>query len=178
MELSPAYSGVKHFTRTVLHLWPGYIVVLDDAAVETPESISLRWHTINKPEPSTDGSFIVRNDLAAASGRILNLGGGDLSIQREEHGYHAPYDRTRAGDPLEVRNENFLNASLVGDRCRLLTLFASGAAADFGAGTTWQTMADGWTFDGPHGRVTAKVDGTHVSLSAPGLDRTVSIEIT
>ena len=96
----------------------------------------------------------------------------------EEHGYHAPYDRARAGDPLEVRNENFLNASLVGDRCRLLTLFASGAAADFGAGTTWQTMADGWTFDGPHGRVTAKVDGTHVSLSAPGLDRTVSIEIT
>ena len=177
MELSPAYTGVKHFTRTVLHLWPGYILVLDDTELEQRESISLRWHTIDKAAPAADGSFIVRNGRAAASAQILNLGAGDLSIQREEHHYKAPYNRTRSGDLLEARKESFLHASLVGDRCRLLTLFATGTAADFGAGTTWQSTADGGTFDGPHGRVTAKVDGAHVSLTAPNINRTVSIKI-
>lgn len=177
MELSPAYAGVKHFTRTVLHLWPGYILVLDDAAIDQRESISLRWHTIDKAEPAADGSFVVRNDLTAATGRIINLGTGDLRIQREEHRYEAPFDRERTGDLLKQPHESYLNASLVGDRCRLLTLFATGPAADFGANTTWQTTADGWTFDGPHGPVTAKVDGAHVSLSAPGINREVSLTI-
>jgi hypothetical protein len=177
MELAPAYSGVKHFKRTVLHLWPGYILVLDDAEVEQRESISLRWHTINQAEAADDGSFVAHNDQAAATGRIINLGDGDLNIQRKEHRYEAPYDRERTGDLLEVRNESFLNATLIGDHCRLLTLFATGAAADFGAGTTWQTTADGWVFDGPHGPVTARVDGTRVSLTAPQLDREVSLEL-
>ncbi len=178
MELAPAYSGVKHFKRTVLHLWPGYILVLDDAALAANESISLRWHTINKAEPTDDGSFVAHNDQAAAAGRIINLGSGELSIQRKEHRYEAPYNRDRTGDLLEVRNESFLNASLVGDRCRLLTLFATGAAADFGADATWQTTANDWTFDGPHGPITATVSDTHVSLRAPQLDREVTLSLS
>jgi len=177
MELAPAYSGVKHFTRTVLHLWPGYILVLDDAALEQSESISLRWHPITAAPPTADGSFAVTNGLAAVTSRIINLGEGDLKITSGRHAYEAPYDREGNGDLLAALKEPFVDASLTGDRCRLLTLFATGAAADFNGGTTWQASPDGWVFDGPHGPVTAKVSGAHVSLSAPDLHREVSLSI-
>jgi len=177
MDLTPAYKGVKHFTRTVLHLWPGYILVLDDAATEQREPISLRWHPINQPELSPDGTFVVRNGIAGATARIINLGDGDLAISPGNHRYTAPYNLERSGDPLEERNEPFIEASLTHDRCRLLTLFATGSVNDFGGKTTWQENSDGWVFDGPHGRVTAKIDGSHVSLHAPDANRAVAVHL-
>jgi hypothetical protein len=178
MDLTPAYSGVKHFTRTVLHLWPGYILVLDDATTEQREPISLRWHPINEPELTADGAFVVRNGIAATSAQIINLGEGDPAITLGHHAYTAPYDRERNGDPLEQRNEPFIDTTLTHDRCRLLTLFATGAIDDFGGATAWQETADGWVFDGPHGPVTAQVSATHVSLAAPQLERKVTVDLT
>ena len=178
MDLTPAYEGVKHFTRTVLHLWPGYVLVLDDAATEKREPISLRWHPINEPELTSDGTFVVRNTIAAAAAKIINLGDGDPAITLGHHAYTAPYDRERSGDPLEERNEPYIDATITHDRCRLLTLFATGAATDFGGATTWQETDDGWVFDGPDGPVTARVSDHHVSLAAPELDRTVTVQLS
>ncbi|GAB5559747.1 MAG: hypothetical protein SynsKO_13940 [Synoicihabitans sp.] len=177
MELAPAYTGVKTFTRTVLHLWPGYILVLDDAELDQSEEISLRWHTIDQAEPETDGSFVVRKGGAATTGRIANLGGGTLSITRKQHRYVAPYDRDRTGDPLEKREESFLDATLTGNHCRLLTLFATGAVADFGGGDRWSKTPTGWTLYGPHGPVSASISRSKVSLQAPQIGRKVELKI-
>ncbi len=178
MDLTPAYEGVKHFTRTVLHLWPGYVLVLDDAATEKREDISLRWHPINQAELNADGTFAVRKGIAAATAKIVNLGDGDLAIHQDHHFYTAPYNLERSGDPLEERNEPYIDATLTHDRCRLLTLFATGPAADFGGKATWKQTPDGWEFDGPHGPVTAKVSDDLVSLTAPQLDRNVSVSLS
>ncbi len=178
MDLTPAYEGVKHFTRTVLHLWPGYILVLDDAATEKTEPISLRWHPINEPTLTADGAFVVRNGIAAATAQIVNLGAGDPAITLGHHAYTAPFDRERAGDPLEQRHEPFIDATLTDDRCRLLTLFATGAAADFGGKTAWEKSPAGWVFEGPHGPVTARVSADQVSLIAPQLDRAITFSLS
>jgi len=177
MELAPAYRGVKHFTRTVLHLWPGYILVLDDAELEQSESISLRWHPITAATPAPDGSFTVTNGLAAVASRIINLGEGDLKITSGRHTYQAPYDRARSGDLLEAHREPFVEASLTGDRCRLLTLFATGATADFGGSNQWNQTPTGWTFYGPAGPVTASVNGSSASLHAPKTGQSVSVDL-
>lgn len=177
MELSPAYTGVKHFRRTVLHLWPGYILVLDDAELEQSESISLRWHTIDKAEPEADGSFVVSQGGAAAVGRIANLGRGELQIERHQHAYAAPYDRDRTGTLLDARNESFVEATLTDRRCRFLTLFATGAAAEFDGPNRWNQTPTGWTFYGPDGPVTASVTGSTVALQAPQINRRVELSI-
>ena len=177
MELSAAYTGVKHFRRTVLHLWPGYILVLDDAELEQSESISLRWHTIDKAAPETDGSFVVSEGGAAAVGRIANLGHGDLQIGRHQHAYAAPYDRDRTGTLLDQRNESFVEATLTDRRCRFLTLFATGAAVDFDGPNRWNQTPTGWTFYGPDGPVTAAVEGSKLSLRAPQISRKVELTI-
>lgn len=178
MELAPAYSGVKHFKRTVLHLWPGYILVLDDAELEQNESISLRWHTINQAEPDESGSFVVSRGDAAAIGRIVNLADGDLKIERHQHAYAAPYDRDRTGTLLDARNESYIEATTTNNRCRLLTLFATGTAADFGGESRWSQTPTGWTFYGPDGPVTARIEGSIVSLTALQTEQSVSVELT
>lgn len=178
MELAPAYSSVKHFKRTVLHLWPGYILVLDDAELEQNESISLRWHTINQAEPDESGSFVVSRGDAAAIGRIVNLADGDLKIERHQHAYAAPYDRDRTGTLLDARNESYIEAMTTNNRCRLLTLFATGAAADFGGESRWNQTSTGWTFDGPDGPVTARIERSIVSLTALQTDQSMSVELT
>ena len=177
MELAPAYSGVKHFKRTVLHLWPGYILVLDDAELDQTESISLRWHTINQAKPDASGSFVVSQGQAAAMGRIANLGSGDLQFDQHQHAYVAPYDRDRTGTLLDARNESYVEATMTNRRCRLLTLFATGSATDFGGDNRWNQTPTGWTFYGPHGPVTARIEDSSVSLQAPQIDRQVQLKI-
>ena len=175
MDLTPAYTGAQRVTRTVLHLWPGYILVLDEAELEQSESISLRWHTIDQASPDATGTFIVRKNDAAAVGRIASLTTADLTFARREHAYTAPYDRERAGTPLEERHESYVEASQTGSSCRVLTLFATGAARDFGGKPTWQETLNGWSFDGPHGLVEATLDTTRISLTAAGSGRQVNI---
>tara|TARA_B110000305_G_scaffold242162_1_gene320589 strand:- start:1524 stop:3506 length:1983 start_codon:yes stop_codon:yes gene_type:complete len=177
MELAPAYTGVKHFKRTVLHLWPGFILVLDDAEVEKTESISLRWHTINTVKPTASGSFLVRAGGAAAMGRIINLADGDMQLEQHQHAYTAPYDRDRTGTLLDERNESYVEAKITAKRCRFLTLFATGADDDFDGSVQWNQTPTGWTFYGPDGPVTATVEGSKVSLRAPQTRRKVELTI-
>ncbi|MGY8716555.1 MAG: heparinase II/III domain-containing protein, partial [Verrucomicrobiia bacterium] len=177
MELAPAYTGVKHFKRTVLHLWPGFILVLDDAEVEKTESISLRWHTINTVKPTASGSFLVRAGGAAAMGRIINLADGDMQLEQHQHAYTAPYDRDRTGTLLDERNESYVEAKITAKRCRFLTLFATGADDDFDGSVQWNQTPTGWTFYGLDGPVTATVEGSKVSLRAPQTRRKVELTI-
>lgn len=124
IDLTGAYEGVKTIYRTVVHLFPGIVAVLDEAELEKEEEISLRWHTIDRCEPDADGNFIVLGERAKIIGKVINLGEEKFSIQRNEHEYQPPFDRDRLGDPLEQRRESFIEAKLIGKSCRLLSLFA------------------------------------------------------
>ncbi len=178
MDLTPAYEHIKGFTRTVLHLHPGYVLVLDEAELEKSEEISLRWHTIDKAAPTPDGAFVVRNGIAAATGQIVGLDDAQLDFARHEHRYGEPYHLERSGDPLEQRHESYIEATHQASHCRLLTLFASGEAAAFGGNAAWRESAEGWTFDGPHGPVIARVSAAKVSLTTSKPGRKVSLSLT
>lgn len=157
MDLTPAYEDIKSFRRTVIHLLPGYIAVLDEAELNRAEEISLRWHTIDQAAPSEDGSFVVRRGEAAATGQITSVLDANLQFDRREHRYVEPYHLERNGDPLEQPHESFIDTTHTAERCRLLTLFATGEEASFGGTTKWKSTPDGWVFDGPDGPVVAQV---------------------
>jgi hypothetical protein len=157
MDLTPAYDDIKSFRRTVIHLLPGYIAVLDEAELNRAEEISLRWHTIDQAAPSDDGAFVVRRGEAAATGHIASVDEADLQFDRREHRYVEPYHLERNGDPLEQYHESFIDTTHTADRCRLLTLFATGEKASFGGTTKWESTPDGWVFDGPDGPIVAQV---------------------
>jgi hypothetical protein len=167
MDLTPAYEDIKSFKRTVIHLLPGYIAVLDEAALNRPEEISLRWHTIDQAAPTADGAFVVRQGAAAATGQITSLLDADLQFARREHRYVEPYHLERNGDPLVQHHESFIDTTHAAESCRLLTLFATGAAADFGGNVTWQHTPHGWVFAGPHGPVTVEVTRNTISAHMP-----------
>jgi len=124
MELTRFYPGADSVTRTVVHLQPGIVAVLDEASFDAPEEIRLRWHTVDRCEPEADGSFTVRGERARAISRLVRLDGDELTVIRDEHAYEPPYHLTRYGHPQKQRNESFVEAQLHGRQCRLLTAFA------------------------------------------------------
>ncbi len=123
MDLSAAYQTGQKVTRTVLHLYPGYVAVLDEAILAREQDISLRWHTRDKAAPDEKGGFTVKGQKAILSGLVTRLDNGELYIGRHEHQHRPSYDRDRIGQPLEARCESYIEATLRGNRCRLLTLF-------------------------------------------------------
>ncbi|MBK8857310.1 MAG: hypothetical protein IPN11_06355 [Opitutaceae bacterium] len=105
IDLTPAYDGVSQVARTVLHLWPGYILVLDEADLPAPEDISLRWHTIDRADPEAGGAFVVRGKTSAATGFVTAIEGTAPALHRREHRYAAPYHRARNGVPWSSGRE-------------------------------------------------------------------------
>ena len=124
IDTTNAYDGVKSVRRTVVHLLPGIIAVLDEATLEQKEEISLRWHTAARCSPDVDGSFIVLGEQARLSGRIINTGVGQINVMQKEHRYEPPYHLDRLGEPLERRRESYIETTLMSDSCRLLSLFS------------------------------------------------------
>lgn len=149
LDLTGMYDGVRSVRRTVVHRFPGIVAVLDEAELEREETISLRWHTLDRAAPDADGNFIVRGERAALAGRVLRLD-GDIALLRGEHTYAPPYDRCRLGDPLHQPHESYVEARCAADRCRLLSLFAvipPGAEPQ-----PWRGEASGWSVQTPDGR--------------------------
>ena len=179
LDLTPAYTGVRRVTRTVLHLWPGYIAVLDEAELLAEEEISLRWHPIDRPVPDNHGRFVVHGQRAAANALVIDLNGGPLPLQRREHAYVAPFDRERTGDPLEQRHESYIEAVQTATRCRWLTLFATGARADFGASGSWQagSATATWRFETAGETIEARVTATDFSLATADRKRSVRLPL-
>ncbi|MCF7688136.1 MAG: heparinase II/III-family protein [Cephaloticoccus sp.] len=147
MDLSAAYSAGQRVTRTVLHLYPGYVAVLDEAVLDQARAISLRWHTCDRAEPDDHGKFTVRGKKAKVAAQVKSLGESEARISRHEHEYVFPYDRDRMGAVLAPRRESFIEAKLAGDSCRLLTLFSVSSLAVEDQG--WVNSAAGWS----HGEV-------------------------
>ena len=160
MDLTPVYRGAVKITRTVLHLLPGYVAVLDEAELSKEQSVSLRWHTRDQAAPDEQGRFVVRGEQAKLSGMVTRLDEGEVSIERKEQVYDPPHDKGRLGSPLEARRESYVEATLRSDRCRLLTLFhvTSSDAPEI----AWSREGEGWTC----GDATLLVSDSGLTLSS------------
>ena len=124
MDLTRAYHDVESLSRTVLHLHPGFVAVIDEAALPFEQAISLRWHTVDKSAPDGDGTFVVAGDACSLACKIVDLAGAGASFRRREHSYKAPFNRSRDGQLLEQRRESYVEMTVKDSRCKVLSLFA------------------------------------------------------
>jgi hypothetical protein len=125
IDTTAAYEGIIQSIRTVIHLFPGIVVVLDEAKLEIPESISIRWHTANNTAPSNDGSFTVANQPASLFAKIFTLDDNQLSFGQGHHQYEAPWDNNQYGPKMLEQPNSFVEAKLDNsDHCRILSLFS------------------------------------------------------
>lgn len=163
LDLTDAYESVRSVRRTVVHLLPGFVAVLDEAELEGDEPISLRWHTVDRCAPDDLGHFVVTNGDVHLSGRVLALDGAALHCTRCEHEYRAPYDKGRMGDLLEQRRESYVEASSIASSCRFLTLFALfGPGAEAAA---WEDSDKGWEIASPDGICRISAGDDHLTVS-------------
>ena len=65
VDTSALYEGGVRVTRTVVHLNPSIVAVLDDAMLPQSHDVSLRWHTIGRAEPDQQGRFLVHGEKDA-----------------------------------------------------------------------------------------------------------------
>lgn len=173
IDLTPAYRGVERVQRAVLHLFPGIVAVLDEAVLPEPRQISLRWHTADRCNPDDDGRFLVRNGSTALAARVVEMTGVEPAFRRGDHRYQPPFDRDRLGDPLEQRRESFVETCLVGDHCRLLSLFAV-----FMSGTEpqlWRKEGEEWCIDSAWGTVYVGMTGERLWARDQWAERKVEI---
>ncbi|MEX0331843.1 MAG: heparinase II/III family protein [Puniceicoccaceae bacterium] len=165
LDLSHAYEGVVQVRRTVIHLLPGWVAVLDEAELSKEEAISLRWHTIAPPRYDDSGHFLVEDGKARVAGFVQPLKGAVQAFSMRRHAYAAPYDRDRTGEALEQRKEPYLEWILKDRHCRILTLFASSPIADLGA---WTEQSGKWSCRTASGTATASIDEERSSLILDG----------
>ncbi len=125
IDTKAAYEGVLQSSRTVIHLFPGIVLVLDEAKLEKPESISIRWHTVDYAIPTEDDSFVVRNEPAILSAKIFSLDDNKLKFGQDHHQYKAPWDKNHYGAKMEDGHTSFVEAKLDhSDHCKIFSLFS------------------------------------------------------
>lgn len=124
IDAAPAWSGVRRNLRTVLHVYPGFVVVLDEAVLAQPESISLRWNTIKPPALVAEGAFVLELDKVSLAAQVLDLDSARLAHRIGNQQYHAPWDKDQFGGQLPERNCPYHETLKTADRCRLLSVFA------------------------------------------------------
>ena len=175
LDLTGLYDGVTRVHRTVVHLNPATVVVLDDAELVDTDDVSLRWHTVDRCEPDGEGRFCVEAGDVRLAARIVRLDAPEVSYSRREHQYRAPFDRYRLGTPLEQKRESFVEAHLRARTCRLLSLFSI-YPPDVPP-QTWERTDHGWGVETPAGHVSAAVTGNvlEVANRRSGLTWTVSL---
>ncbi len=124
IDTTEAWDGVRLCTRAVLHVFPGFVVVLDEAVLSARESISLRWNTAKKPHSIGPGAFALQLDAVGLAAQLLNLGPDHATHRVARQRYSPPWNMDQFGGVLPYRDCPFFETVLESDRCRLLSLFA------------------------------------------------------
>lgn len=149
-DLSGVYGEGYTVTRTVVHLLPRIVVVVDTAKLPAVQPISLRWHLAKPAEPDAGGAFSVGGLGAVLAGRTMRLD-GTATIRAGRHVYAPPYNKHRLGAEFKQVHEPFVELSMEDNRCRVLTLFAVyGPDEEAGA---WREDNGGWVVATPEGTV-------------------------
>lgn len=175
IDTAPAWSGVKQNLRTVLHVHPGFVIVLDEAQLEKSESISLRWNTANAATLEGEDGFTVQRDTVGLAARALNLTGGKSTRHTAKHHYHEPWNKDQFGGTLPKRNCPYYELLTEGDHCRLLSLFAVQPGPQ-----TAQWTQEGDTYMGTIGeaRLEVVVSDSGLKISSSTHNRTWNIPFT
>ena len=124
IDTAPAWTGVKRNLRTVLHVHPGFVIVLDDAELAQTETISLRWNTVQKPQLTADGAFALALDEVSLAAQVISLDGQPVTHRLGNQGYTAPWNKDQFDGELPARECPYVETLLNSNHCRLLTLFA------------------------------------------------------
>jgi len=148
LDTADLYEGVRDVLRTVVHLNPGVVVVLDRATLHKPADVSLRWHTADKCQPDANGRFRVQGGQGVhLASRVLRLDDGELAVERREH--------------EETRN-SYIEASLHGVECSFLSLFCVFGPAELPA--HWEGSNGSWSIQAPEGLVDVKLSSETLSV--------------
>ncbi len=123
IDTTAAWSGVTRNLRTVVHIHPGYVIVLDEARLDVSESISLRWNTAKTPERIGDDGFSLQRDTVGLTARVIDLNGGETTLHMANHQYHEPWNKDQFGGILPERDCPYVEARIDSDHCRFLSLF-------------------------------------------------------
>ena len=153
-DLTGIYEDAKRVTRTLVHLLPGTVAVLDEAVLGEERDVSLRWHTEELCTPEADGSFVVAGREATAFCRVQSLA-GEAAVAACRHRYHPPYDSDYYGAKFEDGHP-YVEAALRADRVVLLTLFSVVAGTD--ADGRWVSDGTGWSIGAGTDRVSVALD--------------------
>lgn len=156
IDLTAVYENTTRVRRTVVHLHPGIVVVLDEADLPQPGHISLRWHTIVPSEPDAAGNFVVTGEKAQLIGRIHAFSPENIGLTRKQHHYSPPYHLERTGEPLVQRNESYIDCEVRADGCRWVSLFAVKAAGK--SNEFWQKIPQGFGLQTNEGLVRVIID--------------------
>ncbi len=153
-DLTPLYDAAHSIRRTVVHLHPGVVVVVDDAQLAIPAAVSLRWHTAVESVPDEEGRFGFAVGDVHLRGRVECLG-APAGTRALRQFYIPPFDRGRLGEPLDARGEPFIEIGTLTHACRFVTTFGI-----FGPGQSpepWRRPPEGWTLDAPEGLIDVRV---------------------
>lgn len=152
LDLTQFYPGASSVVRTVVHLNPATVAVLDEAEFSKTTGLALRWHTVNPTEADALGRFRVYSNEAQLAGLVTRLD-DNIQLSRGEHAYQSPYNVNRYGVPYQSKKESFIHAQWTGKKCRILSLFTIGKKED--AMTEWQVVVpnQSWQITTPQGSV-------------------------
>ena len=123
IDTTAAWAGVKSNVRTVLHLHPGFVVVLDEAKLEKSESISLRWNTAQKPTLIGEDDFALQFSTVGLAARVLNLSANQATRRLGNQHYQEPWNKDQFGGVLPDRDCPYYEIITTADHCRYLSLF-------------------------------------------------------
>lgn len=166
IDLSPVYENAEQVTRTVAHLHPGLVLVHDYARLPKPDSLTLRWHTIQPPEMLDNGVFGTAAGPAALRAKVLVLDGPQATFSSDHHAFRPPYNLTRQDDPLEQHYEPFVRIDAYGQQLSLLSLFSVFPSEK--ETSEWKSTAEGWTIQSDGIAYEIKQHADHLVLSKNG----------
>ncbi len=168
IDTAPAWSGVKLNLRTVLHVHPGFVVVLDQVRLERSESISLRWNTAVKATLVGEDGFSLQREHVGLAARVLNLTGGETTHRLAKHQYHEPWNQDQFGGILPDRACPYYELLTAGDHCRLLSLFAVQPGPQ---AVAWTQEGNAYTGSIGNDRLEVTVSDSEITVRSPRHDR-------
>jgi hypothetical protein len=164
-DLSHVYGEGFDVSRTVVHLLPRTIVVLDTATLPEPQRISLRWHLAAEVLPDDAGNFTLTGKAATLTGRAIRLD-GEGAWEPRRHAYVAPYNKHRLGAEFKQRHEPFIEMVSRGTRCQVISLFTV-TGPDEGPVSAWRNgdQPQTWITTTPEGPVEVALTDEALSVS-------------